>query len=41
MFISVKGEDLVYIITPLTSQFRTASRKIVIKYIGTVVNYKL
>ena len=26
--------DLVYIISPLTSQLRAASRKIVIKYVG-------
>ena len=33
--------DLVYIISPLTSQFRTASRKITIKYIGPLAIYKI
>ena len=28
--------DLVYIISPLTSQLRTNSRKVTIKYIGTI-----
>ena len=33
--------DLVYIISPLTSQLRTASRKIAIKYIGPLAVYKI
>ena len=33
--------DLVYIISPLTSQLWMASRKIIIKYIGPVVIYKI
>ena len=33
--------DLVYIISPLTSQLRTASQKIAIKYVGPVVVYKI
>ena len=33
--------DLVYIISPLTSQLRTASRKMAIKYIGPLVFYKI
>ena len=33
--------DLVYIISPLTSQLRTASWKIAIKYVGPVVVYKI
>ena len=33
--------DLVYIISPLTSQLRTASRKITIKYVGPRAIYKL
>ena len=33
--------DLVYIISPLTSQLRTSSRKVTIKYIGPLVIYKL
>ena len=36
-----RGGDLVYIISPLTSQLRTASQKIAIKYVGLVVVYKL
>ena len=35
-----RGGDLVYIISPLTSQLRTNSRKIAVKYIGPVVIYK-
>ena len=33
--------DLVYIISPLTSQLRTASRKVSIKYIGSLAVYKI
>ena len=33
--------DLVYIILPLTSQLRTASRKVSIKYIGPLAVYKI
>ena len=36
-----QGGDLVYIISPLTSQLRTNSRKISVKYIGSVVIYKI
>ena len=36
-----KGGDLVYIISPLTSQLCTASRKVAIKYVGLVVVYKI
>ena len=35
-----KGGDLVYIISPLTSQLHTASHKTAIKYVGSVVIYK-
>ena len=35
------GGDLVYIISPLTSQIRTNSRKIAVKYVGPVVIYKI
>ena len=35
-----RGGDLVYIISPLNSQLRTASQKITIKYVGPVVAYK-
>ena len=33
--------DLVYIILPLTSQLHTTSRKVMIKYVGPVVIYKI
>ena len=33
--------DLVYIISPLTSQLRTSSRILAIKYIGPLVVYKI
>ena len=36
-----KGGDLVYIISTLTSQLRTNSWKIAIKYVGPVVVYKI
>ena len=36
-----KGGDLVYIISPLTSQLRTSSQKIAVKYVGPVVVYKI
>ena len=36
-----RGGDLVYIISPLTSQLWTASWKIAIKYVGPVVVYKI
>ena len=36
-----RGGDLVYITSPLTSQLRTASQKIAIKYVGPVVVYKI
>ena len=33
--------DLVYIISPLTSQLRTSSRKVTIKYVGPLVVFKM
>ena len=33
--------DLVYIISPLTSQLRTTSRKVTIKYVGPLVIFKI
>ena len=36
-----RGGDIVYIISPLTSQLMTASQKIAIKYVGPVVIYKI
>ena len=35
------SSDLVYIILPLTSQLRTASRKVSIKYVGPLAVYKV
>ena len=40
-FFQYSSRDLVYIISPLTSQLCTASRKIMIKYVGLVVIYKI
>ena len=36
-----RGGDLVYIISTLTSQLRTNSQKIAVKYVGPVVVYKI
>ena len=36
-----RGRDLVYIISPLTSQLHTVSHKTAIKYVGPVVVYKI
>ena len=41
MFFQYNSRDLVYIISPLTSQLQTASRKVMIKYVGPVVVYKI
>ena len=38
-FFQYNSGDLVYIISPLTCQLHTASRKIMIKYVGPVVVY--
>ena len=35
------SRDLVYLISPLTSQLQTSSRKIAIKYVGPLVIYKI
>ena len=40
-FFQNNSGDLVYIISPLTSQLHTASRKIMIKYVGPIVVYKI
>ena len=40
-FLQYNSGNLVYIITPLTSQLHTASWKITIKYVGPVVIYKI
>ena len=41
MFFQYNSGDLVYIISPLTSQLQTLSRKVMIKYVGPVVIYKI
>ena len=41
MFFQYNSRDLVYIISSLTSQLRTASRKVMIKYVGPIVVYKI
>ena len=40
-FFQYNSGDLVYIISPLTSQLHTAFRKVIIKYLGPVVTYKI
>ena len=40
-FIQYNSSNLVYIISPLTSQLCTASRKVMIKYVGPIVIYKI
>ena len=40
-FFQYKSGDLVCIISPLTSQLCTVSHKVVIKYVGPVVIYKI
>ena len=41
MFFQYNSTDLVYIISTLTSQLQTASRKVMIKYVGPIVDYKI
>ena len=41
MFFQYNSRDLVYIISPLPSQLHIASRKVMIKYVGPVVVYKI
>ena len=40
-FFQYKDGDLVYIISPFTSQLHIASQKVTIKYVGPVVIYKI
>ena len=40
-YFQYNSRDLVYIISPLTSQLRTASRKITVKYIGLLTVYNI
>ena len=41
MFFQYNSGDLVYIISPLTSQLWTSSRKVMMKYVGLIVVYKI
>ena len=40
-FFQYNSRDLVYLISPLTSQLKTVSRKIMVKYVGPLVVYKI
>ena len=40
-FFHYNSRDLVYIISPLTNQLCTASRKVMIKYVAHFVAYKI
>ena len=40
-FFQYNSGDLVYVISPLMSQLCTTSRKVMIKYVGPVVIYKI
>ena len=40
-FFQYKGGDLIYIISPLTSQLCMVSHKVAIKYVGPVEIYKI
>ena len=40
-YFQYNSRDLIYLIPPLTSQLRTASRKIMVKYVGPLAVYKI
>ena len=40
-YFQYNSADLVYLISPLTTQLRTVSRKVAIKYVGPLVIYKI
>ena len=40
-YFQYNSRDLIYLISPLTSQLRTTSRKIMVKYVGTLMVYKI
>ena len=40
-YFQYNSRDLVYLISPLTTQLRTTSRKVAIKYVGPLVVYKI
>ena len=41
MFFQHNSGNLVYILSPLTSQLQTASRKVMIKYVGPIIVNKI
>ena len=40
-YFQYNSRDLVYLISPLTTQLRTSSRKVAINYVGPLVVYKI
>ena len=40
-YFQYNGGGLVYIISPLTTQLRTSSRKVAVNYVGPLVIYKI
>ena len=40
-YLQYNSGDLVYLISPLTSHLRTASRKLAIRYVGPLVIFKI
>ena len=40
-YFQYNSRDLAYLISPLTSQLRTASRKIMVKYVGPLAVYEI
>ena len=40
-YFQYNSRDLVYLISPLTTQLRTSSRKVAINYVGLLVVYKI
>ena len=40
-YFQYNSADLVYLISPLTAQLRTSSRKVATKYVGPLVTYKI
>ena len=41
VFFQYKNGDLIYIVSPLTSQLHTTSYKVTFKYVGPMVIYKI
>ena len=40
-FFQYKSEDLVYIISPPTSQFRASSKKVSVKFVGPMIVHRI